>query len=136
MSIVVAAVILRDEVGRVLTVRKRGSILFQFPGGKPEEGETMSMAAVREVREELGIDLGIDSLRSLGTFTAAASNEPDETVVAEVFSHPFVPIDGPAAEIEEIRWVLPNGTAANLAPLLRDEVFPALGGEGKTPSQQ
>ncbi|AIT61659.1 NUDIX hydrolase [Corynebacterium doosanense] len=127
MSISVAAVVLRDEVGRVLTVRKRGTELFMFPGGKPEPGETMPMAAVREVREELGIDLGIDSLTMLGTFTSAAANEPGETVEATVFTHPSMLIDGPSAEIEEIRWVLPNGSAAGLAPLLRDEVFPALG---------
>ncbi|MCU1568948.1 MAG: hydrolase, partial [Pseudarthrobacter sp.] len=37
--IVVSAVCVFDDLGRLLTVRKRGTSMFMHPGGKPEAGE-------------------------------------------------------------------------------------------------
>ncbi len=55
-TIVVAAVaFVRD--GQVLTVRKRGTTRFMLVGGKPEPGESTYDAAVRETREEVGLDV-------------------------------------------------------------------------------
>ena len=44
-TFVVAAVCLRDDHGRVLTVRKRGTASFMLLGGKIEAGETPGQAA-------------------------------------------------------------------------------------------
>jgi len=56
---VVAAVIERE--GRILITRRpEGTHLagfWEFPGGKPEPGETERDALIREVREELGVAL-------------------------------------------------------------------------------
>ncbi|MEU5262427.1 NUDIX hydrolase [Amycolatopsis sp. NPDC021455] len=46
--------------GRVLLVRRRvkeGSLSWQFPGGEIEEGESANEAAVRETREETGLEV-------------------------------------------------------------------------------
>ena len=53
----VSGIIIRDE--KVLLVRRReddflGGI-YEFPGGKVEEGEGLADAIVREVREETGL---------------------------------------------------------------------------------
>ena len=53
----VAAIVLRDAQGRVLSVRKGSSPRFQMPGGKLEAHESPLEAALREVREEVGLDL-------------------------------------------------------------------------------
>ncbi len=124
--IVVSAVVLRDLDGRVLTVRKRGTELFMFPGGKHEPGESAAQAAIRETREELGVELELALLTPLGAFVAAAANEDGHEVHADVFAHPTVQIGDPLAEIEELRWVDPAAPDVALAPLLRDHVFPAL----------
>ncbi|MGC3995266.1 MAG: NUDIX domain-containing protein [Propionicimonas sp.] len=125
--IAVSAVVLRDGAGRVLTVRKRGTTRFMFPGGKPEPGESPAQAAVREAAEEVGAVLDPASLAHLGRFTSAAANEQGRDVVAEVFSHPGVPVGEPSAEIEELRWQDAAGPyPADLAPLLADAVLPAL----------
>ena len=57
----VAAGILRDERGRVLLMQrlpgKHLAGLWEFPGGKVEEGETVEQALIRELDEELGIEV-------------------------------------------------------------------------------
>lgn len=122
----VSAVVIRNDEGQVLTVRKRGTRSLMFPGGKPEPGESAREAAVREFEEELGGSLNPDDLRLLGTFTAPAANESDHTVEATVFEHPYVPTTSPRAEIEHLQWVDPQTEPPFLAPLLKDAVFPEL----------
>ena len=126
-TIQVSAVVLRDDQGRVLTVRKRGTSRFMFPGGKREPGESFEQAAVREAAEEVGIVLDPKQLVPLGTFTTAAANEDGHQVQAWVFEHPRVQAEAPGAEIEELRWQDPAlPYPDDLAPLLAEAVFPAL----------
>lgn len=110
----------------MLTVRKIDTTSFMFPGGKLEPGESPEHAAVREVHEEIGIRLMVPDLVALGTFTAAAANEPDTLIEATVFSAPLDQTPVAAAEIAEIRWFDQQDVSAVLAPLLRDHVFPIL----------
>lgn len=60
-----AAIIVAD--GKVLMVRravKEGELMWQFPAGAIEEGESAEQAAVRETLEETG--LTVKALRLLG----------------------------------------------------------------------
>jgi len=59
---VVSAVVLRDERGRILVVRKRGTSRYMLPGGKIEVGETPAHAAIRELCEEVGAVLNEEQL--------------------------------------------------------------------------
>jgi len=60
-SVFVVAAALVDIDGRVLVAQrpegKKMAGLWEFPGGKVEAGELPETALVRELREELGIDL-------------------------------------------------------------------------------
>jgi len=128
--IVVAAVCFRDEAGRVLAVRKQGTDAFMLPGGKLEPGESAAAAAIREVREEIG--LHVDHVEPLGHWVAVAANEPGMRVESSVFTAALPGEPVAAAEIAELRWLDPVAVAAGevevpLAPLLRDHVLPALG---------
>ena len=61
----VSAVVFRDVNDKVLTVRKRGTEKFMFPGGKPELGESALDTAIREVKEEIGQDVeSLEFIRS------------------------------------------------------------------------
>lgn len=59
--ILVAAVGLVDADGRVLLAQrppgKKMAGLWEFPGGKVEPGETPEAALIREMHEELGVDI-------------------------------------------------------------------------------
>ena len=58
--LLVSAVALVDADGRVLVQqRAHGTLagLWEFPGGKIESDETPAIALIRELREELGIDV-------------------------------------------------------------------------------
>lgn len=58
-----AAIIVQD--GRVLMVRRRikeGELMWQFPAGAIEVGETAEQAAVRETLEETGLEVRADRL--------------------------------------------------------------------------
>jgi 8-oxo-dGTP diphosphatase len=59
--ILVVAVALVDADGRVLLAQrpagKSMAGLWEFPGGKVEPGETPEVALIRELKEELGIDV-------------------------------------------------------------------------------
>ena len=124
----VSAVVLRDDDGGVLTVRKRNTGRFMLPGGKPEAGETSTAAAIREVAEELAVELDAARLTLFGVFTAEAANEPGRIIEATVYTHPWVAVRGTAAEFEELRWqpVRQCPYPGDLAPLLVDHVLPAM----------
>ena len=65
-SLTVVAAALVDGEGRVLLQQRaegrQMAGLWEFPGGKVEPGERPEEALVRELREELGIDVASDAL--------------------------------------------------------------------------
>lgn len=130
----VAAVVISDTSGRILTVRKRGTGTFMLPGGKFESGESPADAAVRESAEEVGVIVDTATLELLGRFRADAANEPDHLVDAHVYvvagalDAAVVLAGVPPSEIEEVRWLdlRRDDVGVPLAPLLTDRVWPAL----------
>ncbi|GLV55024.1 DNA mismatch repair protein MutT [Dictyobacter sp. S3.2.2.5] len=66
---------------RLLATRSKGKDLFYLPGGKREPGETDRAALVREVREELSVDLEPETVSYLDTFTAQAHGKAEGTIV-------------------------------------------------------
>jgi 8-oxo-dGTP diphosphatase len=63
----VVAALIRSDDGRVLVQQrppgKRRALLWEFPGGKVEPGESDIAALQREAREELGVELEIGAER-------------------------------------------------------------------------
>lgn len=123
----ISAACLIDTDNRLLLVRKRNTRAFMLPGGKREPGESAHEALRRELQEELELSLPSDALSPLGSFRAAAANEPDTWVEAQVFVARLEQPVAPAAELEELAWLAPGQPLPDtLAPLLREQVLPAL----------
>lgn len=121
----VSAVVLRDQAGRILTVRKRGTDRFMLPGGKPEAGESPQDAAVRECLEEIGLDPS--PLQLVGTHRAPAANEDGYVVEGVTYVGTLTGEPALREEIEELRWLDPTGVMPpDLAYHLQHRVLPAL----------
>lgn len=59
--------VVTDDQGRLLLVHKTDNNLWALPGGGVDVGESVAHAAVREVKEETGIDVEVTGLVGLYT---------------------------------------------------------------------
>ena len=106
--VLVSAVALIDVDGRVLLAqRPEGRSLaglWEFPGGKVEKGETPEVSLIRELKEELGIDV---SQACLAPLTFASHSYEDFHLVMPLYvcrrwSGLVQPLEG-----QELAWVAP-----------------------------
>lgn len=119
------AMLLVDASRRVLLGRRSRfkasyADCWDAPGGHVEPGETLEQALVREMREELGIEL-----RAWTPLGIIDFEEDGRTVPCRVYAGtawdgvPHIACD----EHEELRWVAPDGVAA--LPKLASPSYPA-----------
>lgn len=95
---------LRD--GELLTARTKGKTAWLLPGGKREAGETDLQTLVREIREELSVDILPDTARLYGVFEGPASGKPEGTTVRlSCYTAEYSGTPAPASEIGAIRWL-------------------------------
>ncbi len=106
--VLVAAVALIDADGRVLLAKrpegKQLGGLWEFPGGKVEAGERPETALIRELKEELGIDVAESCLAPL-TFASHAYETFHLLMPLYVCRRWTGQVMG--AEGQEIAWVRP-----------------------------
>jgi len=124
----IVAAVIRDAAGRVLLVRKRGSRIFQQPGGKRDAGDPDDLGTLaRELREELGCELVEGSARFLCRACAPAANECGHLVEAEVYEVAVRGVVRAQAEIAKLCWVDPAAPGAlPVAALSREHILPLL----------
>ena len=128
-TVLVSAVALIDRYGRILLAQrpegKSMAGLWEFPGGKIEEGETPEAALVRELEEELGIKTWNSCLAPL---TFASYSYDSFHLLMPLFAcrkWEGTPI---AQEGQTLKWVLPKDLRdypmppadVPLIPILRD----------------
>jgi 8-oxo-dGTP diphosphatase len=107
-TVLVAAVALVDRDGRVLLAQrppgKAMAGLWEFPGGKVQPGETPEAALIRELKEELDIDV---SERCLAPFTFASHRYDDFHLLMPLFLCRMW--DGTVRPLEgqQVAWVRP-----------------------------
>jgi 8-oxo-dGTP pyrophosphatase MutT (NUDIX family) len=97
--------ILLDD-GRVLGTRSAGKDTYYLPGGKREPGESDVETLVREIREELTVEIDAASARHVGTFEAQAhGHSSGVTVRMTCYTASFTGELVAAGEIEELAWL-------------------------------
>lgn len=69
------------EARKLLLVRPRGKDVYYMPGGKLHDGEDEPQALIREIKEELGVEVVRSSISPYGLFEAQAYGEPLGTKV-------------------------------------------------------
>ena len=91
---------------RLLAVRSTGKTLFYIPGGKRAEGETDTGALIREVREELRVELDPETVSFFGVFEAQADGQPPGVLVKlRCFEARYSGELTPTSEIEEMAFL-------------------------------
>lgn len=98
-----AFIYLKDK--RVLETLNHGKDTWYIPGGKRQGDESDTQALVREVNEELDVDLLTDTIAHYGTFEAPAHGKPEGTVVRMTCY--MADFDGtlkPTSEVEKLDY--------------------------------
>ena len=99
---VAAALIFRE--GRLLITQRHATShlggLWEFPGGKCEAGETFEACLVREIREELGVEILVGAL-----FAEVTHAYPEKTVRLKFFWCTLAKGEPQAVDCAAVRWV-------------------------------
>lgn len=122
MTVDVAVCVIRSGRHFLISQRKADDHFggyWEFPGGKREEGETLELCAVREAKEEVGLDVEIES------FVMTVENPyKDRRINLHFFLCRAVATRGAAQdhpeaqllECQAVRWVEAGGLADYLFP--------------------
>ena len=128
-TVLVSAVALIDIDGRVLLAQrpegKSMAGLWEFPGGKVEQGETPEVALIRELEEELGINTWQSCLAPL---SFASHSYPDFHLLMPLFACRKWEGTPASREGQALKWVRANDLKnfpmpeadLPLIPVLRD----------------
>jgi 8-oxo-dGTP diphosphatase len=107
--VLVAACALIDADGRVLIAERPAGRsmagLWEFPGGKVEAGETPEATLIRELKEELDIDVKEECLAPL---TFASHTYPDFHLLMPLYVCRRWEGTVRALENQRLAWVRPN----------------------------
>lgn len=108
-------VIHRTVDGRlqVVLVHRRVPVLWALPKGTPDSGETVEETALRETREETGLEVEIERpLRSIRYFFVRGTTRFHKTVHFFLMRATGGSTDDHDGEFDEVRWVdLPEALA-------------------------
>lgn len=95
---------LKDKT--ILSTKSYGKDKYYIPGGKREIGETDIQALVREIKEELNVEIDSETLDYVGTFEAQAHGHAEGIIVKMTcYSGKYVGELVASSETEEIRWL-------------------------------
>lgn len=128
-------VVVVNERGEILLIRRTDNNNWALPGGAIDLGESLTQAAVREVKEETGVDCEVTGL--IGTYTdpkhVILYTRDDE--VRQEFSLVLTAraVDGeptPGDESHEVHWLTPDDADLQMDRSMRLRVNHYLRHEG------
>lgn len=91
---------------KVLGARSKGIDVYYIPGGKRNGEEKDQEALIREIKEELSIDILPNTIQYVKTFKSQAHNKPQGTMVQlTCYFAEFTGEIKASSEIEEIKFL-------------------------------
>jgi 8-oxo-dGTP diphosphatase len=63
------------ENGKILSTKSVGKNKYYIPGGKREKNETDNQTLIREIKEELSVDILQETTEYIGTFIAQSDGD-------------------------------------------------------------
>jgi 8-oxo-dGTP diphosphatase len=125
-----SGLIIQDR--KVLVERSEGKEFFIHLGGKIEPGETVKQALVRELKEEISIDVNEADLEFFDKNSAPAVNSPEVNVHMDVFLvKEWQGVITPDNEVEELRWINSDVPSdIKLGSIMEHETLPKLKADG------
>lgn len=101
-------VVHRTEAGRaeIVLVRRREPPLWALPKGTPDSGETLAETAVRETREETGLQVEIEEpISSVTYFFVRGRTRFHKTVHFSLMRPVGGRLEDHDHEFDEVRWI-------------------------------
>ena len=74
--------------------------LWEFPGGKREAGETFEQCLVREIREELGVEISVGKL-----FEEISHDYPEKSVRLKFFLCELIAGEPQPLDCAAVKWI-------------------------------
>lgn len=106
MAVIDKVAFLYLQDGKILSTRSKGKDKYYIPGGKREAGETNIETLVREVKEELSVDIVESSAKFYGVFEAQAHGKAEGVIVKMTcYTAEFAGELKADSEIAEIVWL-------------------------------
>jgi ADP-ribose pyrophosphatase YjhB (NUDIX family) len=90
---------------KILSTRSKSKDVYYIPGGKRENNESDKECLIREIKEELCVDLIPDSFEYIGQFEAQAHGQAQGIIVRMTcYSASYQGTMTPDSEIAEMAW--------------------------------
>lgn len=90
---------------RILVVRSEGCRVFFLPGGGKEKEETLKNALIREIKEELSVNLIPKIIKYITSFKSPTHEDPERSdVIMHCFKAKFTGSLKISNEIKEMGW--------------------------------
>jgi len=94
------------QEGKILSTKSKGKTKYYIPGGKRESGETDEQTLIREISEELSVDIFPNTAEYVGTFSAQSDGAKEGiTVIMTCYKALYSGNLKANNEIEEIKWL-------------------------------
>jgi len=111
-----AAVLITNHQNEILIVQQAyGKKFYAFPGGVVDPGETPPVAAMREAKEEVGVEVVLNHI--IGTYLLKGGGWPD--IFATVYTGQIIegtPSTPDPNEISSVAWYEPDQVPPHLPP--------------------
>lgn len=124
----VGLLLLSDDQKKFMVCTKDTvSAPFLFPGGQVEEGESDEHCLVREIMEELNVELNTTTLKYIGTYQDVAASDPNRDVVIRLYRGSIIDKPVPSQEIKAFYWITKDEqTHPRISPIMKNKIIPDL----------